>query len=116
MAQTQPVLDQDGNPVKRKRKRTISVRRFKVNSDGTRTLVSVVSPQRPKSAVRKNEDIKKVVSKDLSGFLNDFPISRNHKRDGARTSQDFEEIKSQSNADQKGDFADAAKDSKDYVV
>jgi hypothetical protein len=55
MSQTQPVIDANGAPVeaaKKRRKRTVSIRRFRVNSDGTKTLVCVYKPDRPGSAAR----------------------------------------------------------------
>lgn len=53
ISQTQPVIDANGAPVegaKKRRKRTVSIRRFRVNSDGTKTLVCVYKPERPGSA------------------------------------------------------------------
>jgi hypothetical protein len=38
----------DGMP--RRRKRTVSIRRFRVNSDGTKTLVCIIKPERGGSA------------------------------------------------------------------
>lgn len=53
----------DGMP--RRRKRTVSIRRFRVNSDGTKTLVCIIKPERGGSAQRQpsnlliNTDIRK---------------------------------------------------------
>ena len=56
MSQTQPVLDINGEPVegiRKRRKRTVSIRRFRVNSDGTKTLVSVYKPPKEHKEERK---------------------------------------------------------------
>jgi hypothetical protein len=58
MNQTQPVIDISGNIIdgKKKKRRTISIRRFKVNKDGTHTLISHEKP-RSKSAIRTEQKI-----------------------------------------------------------
>jgi hypothetical protein len=46
----------NGEPVdgvRKRRKRTVSIRRFRVNSDGTKTLVSVFKPPRKSQEERK---------------------------------------------------------------